>query len=125
MGKFKELRVWQNAKDLAVEIYKLTQVTPFKADFGFKDQIRRSAISVPSNIAEGDERETDKDGVRFFFIAKGSLAELSTQLQIAFEIGYLTENRYTELEGKISELGRMIGALINARSKGNRRDKKQ
>lgn len=124
MGKkgFRDLIVWQKGKDLAVDIYKLTNEHCFSKDFGFKDQIRRAIISVPSNIAEGDERETDKDAVRFFFIAKGSLAELSTQLQIAYEIGYLEKNAYDELEKRICELGRMIGALINARSRGNRRD---
>ncbi len=120
---FRDLVIWQKSKDLAVEVYRLSTEKPFDKDFGFKDQIRRSAISVPSNIAEGDERETDKDAVRFFFFAKGSLAELSTQLQIAYEIDYLTETRHLELEKKIIELGKMIGALINARSKGNRRDR--
>ena len=72
MGKgFKELLVWQKARDLAVEIYKITSQGRFKQDFGLRDQIRRAAVSVPSNIAEGDERDTDKDAIRFFFMAKG------------------------------------------------------
>lgn len=75
MGKdgFKELIVWKDAKSLAVAIYKITNQEPFLKDFGFKDQIRRAAVSIPSNIAEGDERDTDKEAVRFLFIAKGSL----------------------------------------------------
>lgn len=111
---FRELIVWQKGKELAVKLYKLTSESHFAKDFGFRDQIRRSAVSVPSNIAEGDERETDRDAVRFFFIAKGSLAELSTQLQIAYEIEYLDEGSHADLEKRIGELGRMIGALINA-----------
>ena len=68
MGKegFKELKVWQKAKDLAVDIYKLTMQGEISKDFGLRDQIRRSAVSVASNIAEGDERDTDKESVRFF-----------------------------------------------------------
>ena len=68
---FQNLQVWQKSKNLAVQIYKITSSGKLEKDFGLRDQIRRSAISVPSNIAEGDERDTDKDSVRFFFIAKG------------------------------------------------------
>lgn len=114
---FRDLIVWQKGKDLAVEIYKITNEKDFVKDFGFKDQIRRSAVSISSNIAEGDERDTDKEAVRFFFIAKGSLAELSTQLQIAYEIGYLEEKLHDDLENRFIELGKMLGALIKARSK--------
>ncbi len=102
---------------MAVEIYKITNEKDFARDFGLRDQIRRSVISIPSNIAEGDERDTDKEAVRFFFIAKGSLAELSTQLQIAYEIGYLEKKVYDDLENRFIELGKMLGALIKARSK--------
>ncbi|WP_211232809.1 four helix bundle protein [Desulfatirhabdium butyrativorans] len=65
---FKELVVWQKARDLAVEIYQITNQGKFKQDFGLIDQIRRAAVSVPSNIAEGDERNTDKESVRFLYI---------------------------------------------------------
>ena len=78
--------------------------------------MRRSAVSVPSNIAEGDERDTDRDSVRFFYIAKGSLAELITQLEIAGEVGFLTTGQVAPLARECSELGRMLGALIKARS---------
>ena len=69
-----------------MNIYRITQERVFNRDFGFKDQIRRAAVSIPSNIAEGDERGSNEDAVRFFYIAKGSLAELQTQIEIAFEI---------------------------------------
>jgi len=114
---FRELIVWQKGKTLAVEIYKITNEGNFTRDFGFRDQIRRSVISIPSNIAEGDERDTDKDAVRFFFIAKGSLAELSTQFQIACEIGYLDRKVYDDFEIRFRELGKMLGSLIKARAK--------
>ena len=73
MGKngYKDLMVWQKARDLAVLVYSITNQSKFKKDYGLCDQIRRAAVSVASNIAEGDERDTDKESVRFFFIAKG------------------------------------------------------
>jgi len=79
MGKFQELKVWQKAKDLAVYLYKLTMKGTFAKDFGLRDQIRRAAVSIPSNIAEGDELDTNKQAVKFFYIAKGSSAEVLTQ----------------------------------------------
>ena len=117
MGRgFKELLVWQKSRDLAVLIYKITNDDDFKKDFSLRDQIRRSAVSVPSNIAEGDERDTDKDSIRFFFIAKGSLAELRTQIEIAYRIGYIEENVFKGIEDKAIEIGKMLGALIKSRS---------
>jgi len=89
MGNFQKLRVWQLARVLAVEIYKLTLQPSFSKDLGLKSQIQRSAVSIPSNIAEGDDLETDKQSIRHFYIAKGSSAELLTQLIIANEIGYI------------------------------------
>jgi len=71
---------------------------------------------VPSNIAEGDERDTNKDAIRFFFIAKGSLAELRTQLDIAFRIDYISEEVFQDLEGKAILIGKMLGSLIKSRS---------
>jgi len=118
MGKygFKELQVWKESKALAVEIYNLTSFGEINRDFDLRSQIRRAAISVPSNIAEGDERGTDKEAVRFFYIAKGSLAEIITQLEIAKEIGYINEEQLGESEIKCSRIGKMLGSLIKARS---------
>jgi len=78
--------------------------------------MRRSAVSVPSNIAEGDERKSDKDSIRFFNIAKGSLAELSTQLEIARDVGYFTMAQVEPLIAQCAELGKILGALIRARN---------
>jgi len=72
-------------------------------------------VCVPSNIAEGDERDTNKDAIRFFFIAKGSLAELRTQLDIALRIVYISEEVFQDLEGKAVLIGKMLGSLIKAR----------
>jgi four helix bundle protein len=85
---YRSLVVWQKAKTLATNVYRLTNSDSNKRDFSLIDQMLRSAVSVPSNIAEGDERKSDRDSVRFFHIAKGSLAELATQLEIARDVGY-------------------------------------
>lgn len=116
MGNFKELKVWQQSKDLAVNIYKLTEVGAFFKDYGLKDQMRRASISVPSNIAEGDNLDTDKQSVRHFYIARGSVAELRTQLIIGEEIGYLTENKYKEFEKECEQISAMLTSLIKYRS---------
>ena len=116
MGKgFKELLVCQKSRDLAVEIYQVTRDTPFKHDYGLTDQMRRSAVSVPSNIAEGDERDTDKEAIRFFYISKGSLAELRTQLDISHKIEHLSAERFKDLDNKAVTIGRMLGSLIKSR----------
>ena len=112
---FKDLAVWQKAKDLAVLIYRISNHDLKDIDFGLRDQIRRSAVSVASNLAEGDERDTDKEAVRYFFIAKGSVAELRTQLQIANESGHLNGTTYETLEKEYAILGKRIGKLIQAR----------
>jgi four helix bundle protein len=117
MGKkgFKDLIVWQKAKDIAVKIYRESEGGSLSRDFDLRDQIRRSAISVVSNLAEGDERNTDKESVRFFYIAKGSLAELRTQIEIAHEIAYLEKEFYESIEAECVVLGKMIGSLIKKR----------
>jgi four helix bundle protein len=114
---FKELIVWQKAKALAVDIYKLTGAGRITRDFSIVDQIRRSAVSVPSNIAEGDERGSDRESIRFFYISKGSLAELITQLEIAKDVGHLTANDVEPLSERCAEVGRLLGALIKARGR--------
>jgi four helix bundle protein len=123
MGKkgFQDLIVWQKAKDLAVKIYKISMSGGLGQDFGLRDQIRRSAVSIASNLAEGDERGTDKESIRFFYIAKGSLAELRTQIQIAYEIGYFKGELYESIEAECHELGRMVGKLIKVRKETNER----
>ena len=117
MGKkgFKDLIVWQKAKDLVVIVYRTSEGAALGRDFGLRDQIRRSAVSIASNLSEGDERDTDKESVRFFYIAKGSLAELRTQIQIAYEIGHLEKQLYDSIEAECETLGRMIGSLIKVR----------
>ena len=113
---YRSLNVWQRAKTLATDVYRLTNSEIIRRAFSLTDQLRRSAVSVPSNIAEGDERKSDKDSIRFFYIAKGSLAELATQLEIARDVGYFTTAQVEPLITSCAELGKMLGALIRARN---------
>lgn len=112
----KDLLVWQLAKDLAVRVYQVSEKQELKKDFGLCDQIRRSAVSVASNLAEGDERGSNREAVRFFHIAKGSVAELRTQIQIACEAGSLNRSIYESLEAEYVRLAKMIGSLIQVRT---------
>jgi len=116
-GGFKSLKVWQKSKDLAVYVYQITNNGIFSKDYGLRDQIRRAAVSIASNIAEGDERDTDKEAVRYFYIAKGSSAEVLTQATIAYEIGYIEQSTFTETEQKCMEISSMLSKLILVRSK--------
>ncbi len=113
---YRNLLVWPKGKTLATDIYRLTNSERIQRDFSLIDQMRRSAVSVPSNIAEGDERSSDKDSVRFFNIARGSLAELATQLEIARDVGYFSNAETEPLIAKCVELGKMLGALVRARN---------
>ena len=123
MGKFRELKVWQRGKDLAVSIYRTTLQCAFSKDYGLRDQIRRAAVSIPSNIAEVDELQTDKQAARFFYTAKGSSAEVLTQAIIAFEIGYLTEESFLHIEEECQSISGMLTRLIQSRAKSNKRKK--
>ena len=113
---FKELRVWQEAKSLSITVYKLTENGKFSKDYSLRDQVRRAAVSIASNIAEGYERNSDKDFIRFLLIAKGSLAELRTQLEIAKEITYMNDESFEKLEGHCNKIGAMLSKLIKSRS---------
>ena len=116
MGNFQKLRVWQLAKEQAVMVYRLTQRKNFAKDFGFKDQIQRSAVSIPSNISEGDELDTDKQSIRFFYIAKASAAELLTQVLIGKEIGYIDNKEADQLIENCRIISVMLTKLIKARN---------
>ncbi len=117
MGNFRELRVWQRSKDLAVYIYSVTGDGAFSRDFGLKDQIRRAAVSIASNIAEGDELNTNKQSIHFFFISKGSTAEVLTQAIIAHEIGYIDALVVTHIQEECDAISRMLTKLIQTRKK--------
>ncbi|MBL9212902.1 MAG: four helix bundle protein [Opitutaceae bacterium] len=115
-GGFKSLLVWGKAQELAVRVYEMTRGKSFVREFALVDQMRRSAVSISSNIAEGDERDTDKDSVRFFYIAKGSAAELRSQLDLASRVGLLAQGDFVILDQQCEEISRMLRGLIKARS---------
>ena len=109
---FEDLDVWQLARKLVGEIYGTTASGPFMKDFGLRDQIRRAAVSVISNIAEGFERGGDKEFVQFLSQAKGSCGEVRTQLYLSRDLGYLTEDTFLRLRELTSRTGEMISGLI-------------
>ncbi len=104
----KDLEAWKKSIELVTEIYKLTQNFPEEERFGLSSQIRRAAISIPSNIAEGCARSTDKDTLRFLDIALGSCAELETQLIIAESLGFIL---LKDIESKINHVIALISGL--------------
>ena len=116
MVPYRELRIWQDAIELAVNIYKLTSKPPFSQDFGLKDQCQRAAVSISSNIAEGEELDTDKQAIRHLYIAKGSCAELFTQMIIAERIGYISSEQYLELEKTCTNLSIKLKKFINSKN---------
>lgn len=113
-GSFEELDVWQEGCDLAVRIYQVIEKGPISKDFGLKDQMKRAAISIPSNIAEGKERETVPELLRYLYYAKGSAGELRTQLYIAGRIGYIDEKIFSELLDDTMLLSKKLGSFKNA-----------
>lgn len=117
MGNFHELKVWNRAKELAIFVYKISREGKLARDYGLRDQIRRCAISIPSNIAEGDELDTDRQSIKYFHIAKGSSAELLTQSIIAYEIGYLAKEYFEQIQKECRAISSMLTRLIKARSK--------
>ena len=115
MGNFRDLQVWQKSKDMAVKIYNITNKNEFKKDYSLKDQIRRAVVSIASNIAEGDERFSNKESIRFLYIANGSAAEVITQLIIAHEIGYVDTDIFNNLIEELEQISKMIKNLIKYR----------
>ncbi len=113
MSRFKDLEVWRRSSRLCVEVYK--GLASCK-DYGFKDQITRSSLSIPSNIAEGFERASNKDSNKFFYYAKGSAGELRTQIYIGIEIGYITKETGAPWKDEVEQLSKMLSALIKSRS---------
>ncbi len=116
MGDFTELRVWQKAKDLAVYVYQITDKGGFVKDYGLRDQIRRAAVSIPSNIAEGEESCTNKQSIRFLYISKGSVAETLSQSIIALEIGYLEKEEFEKIKQECNSISKMLNRLIQSKS---------
>ncbi|MFH1926608.1 MAG: four helix bundle protein [Chloroflexota bacterium] len=111
---YRELVAWQKAMDLAVSVYKATKSFPNTEIYGLTSQLRRAAVSISSNIAEGQGRHTTKEFLRFLGIAYGSLQETETQIILATRLGYVQETQEAELLEQCAEVGRLLNGLINA-----------
>ena len=113
---YKQLKVWQKAMRLVIQIYRATKNFPKHEQYGLISQMRRSVISIPSNIAEGHGRDSDKEFVRFLNIAKGSLYELDTQIEISKQLNYLNTQEVSYISDLLDETSRMLTGL--RKSKG-------
>ena len=110
---YRKLVVWQKAMDLVEESYKITMLLPKDESFGLASQIRRAAVSIPSNIAEGQARHTKKEFLNFLSIARGSKAELDTQIQICIRLSYLTQTQAQGALALCEEVGKMIFSIMH------------
>ncbi len=110
--QFEEMEIWKLSFSLSKSIYLLSQTGEFGRDFSFRDQIRRSSLSIPSNISEGFERESTKQFLYFLNVAKGSCGELRTQLLLAQEINYISSIDYTTLSSQCIEISKQIKGLM-------------
>ena len=110
---YRDLKIWQKGIELVKQVYILIRKFPKYETFGLADQLRRSVVSVPSNIAEGQARQHTGEFRQFLHTALGSAAEVDTQIVIAFELGYITEQETKEIEQRIIELRKMTYSLIN------------
>ncbi len=111
----KNLTVWQKSIDLSVCIYKRTSGFPKEENFGISSQMRRASLSIPSNIAEGHGRKSDKDLVRFLYISLGSASELETQLIVAHKLSFLMEEEFNALSISLNEIIKMLVSLIRSK----------
>ena len=112
--QFRDLTVWQRSMDLAMAVYRATKEFPADERFGITSQMRRAAVSIPSNIAEGHARHSTGEYVHALGIARGSLAELETQAELAHGLGMLSSDQQRELMAKFLEIGRMLNGLVGS-----------
>jgi len=111
--EYKDLDVWKKSRFLAKSIIEVAEILPSKESFAIGFQIRKSAISIPSNIAEGSGRNTTKDTLQFLYIARGSLYEVETQLILCFDFNYIIEEKLNELIEQITECKKLLNGFIN------------
>ena len=117
LRSYKDLKVWQKAYDLCLEIYKVTRSFPREEIYGLTSQVRRAAVSIPSNVAEGYGRRTKGEYVQALYIGYGSVCELETQTLLCGDLGYLEAEELQRIENLISEVERMLKALIKSLQK--------
>ncbi len=113
-GSYREIKVWQKAIELVMDIYSCTRSFPKEDMFGLVSQLRRAAVSIASNIAEGKGRRTDREFLQFLHHARGSVFEFETQITIAGRLGYMPEAEVLRLGNSAGEIARMLSGLIKA-----------
>jgi four helix bundle protein len=113
----KKLEAWKQSMDLVIDIYRTTEKFPSQELYGLTNQLRRAAVSIPSNIAEGAARQTKKEFTNYLHIAQGSMSELDTQIEIAGRLGYLDGISRGDLNNKMAGIDKMITGLIHHLSK--------
>jgi four helix bundle protein len=116
---FEELKAWQKAREMAGNVYELTRQEKFSRDFGLRDQIQRAASSVMHNIAEGFEAGSDPEFVRFLKMARRSAGEVQSQLYLALDVGYITEEERQKAYGLATEVKRLINGMMTYLRKSN------
>jgi four helix bundle protein len=122
MESWKELKVWQKAHSLVLDIYKLTAKFPSQERFRLTDQLCRAAASIPANIVEGQARQTTKEYIHFLYNARGSLEETRYHLLLARDLGLVNADRYAEIETDYEELSRMLNGLIQSLKQSGKRE---
>ena len=114
LKSYKELKVWEKGYKLCLEIYKVTKRFPVEERYGLSLHIRKSAVSIPSNIAEGYGRKSTQEYIHFLYIAYGSYCELETQLLLAIDLKYISQKEGERIKGMAKEVERMLKALIDS-----------
>jgi four helix bundle protein len=109
---FEDISAWRKARELTVAVYSVSNRGIFAKDFGLRDQIRRAVVSIMSNIAEGFDRDGNRKFMNFLSIAKGSVAEVKSQLYVARDVGYIDEKSFEELYNHAHEVGALIGGFM-------------
>ncbi len=123
--RFEDVKAWQEARTLVTKIYGLTdEASPFKRDYGLRDQIRKASVSIMSNIAEGFGKRTDKDFSRFLYIALGSVSEVQSQLYVALDMKYISEREFAQCYDKASDTARLLLGFIKYLSGSTTGDKR-
>jgi four helix bundle protein len=112
MKDFRQLKVWEKAHHLALEVYKATATFPKEELYGLMSQLRRASVSIPTNIAEGCGRNTDADFARFLQIAMGSASETEYEIILAFDLGFLSKGQFESLQAQAEEVKKMLASFI-------------
>jgi len=110
--RFEDIKAWEKAREFVKGIYSVTNGSKFSKDWSLKDQMRRAAVSIMSNIAEGFQRDTDKEFIRFLYIARGSAGEVQSQLYILLDLGYISREEFDKFYVKADDISKLISGFI-------------